>query len=232
MALTKSDVPGEIFAYQAMFPDHEHDHIDPFLAYKAVSDPNTFYYHHAMREPDRNEFESGIQKEISDQFESGNFTIILRSQVPHGCAILPAVWQMRRKRDARTGNMKKYKTCLNIDGPQMKYGEHYNEAYLPVASWNSVRMLLTMTAVHGWYTKQIDFVQAFVQAPIERTLCMKVLAGVKIDGEGDPKDYVLKIHRNIYGQIQAGRVWNKYLSHKLTEELGFKQSKVGKCVYY
>ncbi len=61
---------------------------------------------------------------------------------------------------------------------------------------------------------------------------MKVPAGVKIEGGGDTKDYVLKIHRNIYGQKQAGRVWNKYLSNKLVNELGFKQSKVDECIYY
>jgi hypothetical protein len=229
---TQSDVPGEIFAYSAMFPDQEHDHIDPFLAYKAVSDPDTLYYHQAMREPDRKEFETGMEKEIKDQFENGNFTVIRKSEVPEGQTILPAVWQMRRKRDARTGRIKKYKARLNIDGSRMRRGEHYNETYSPVASWNSVRMLLTMTAVHGWHTKQIDFVQAFAQAPVERTLYMRVPAGVKIEGGGDAKDYVLKIHRNIYGQKQAGRVWNKYLSEKLVKELGFKQSKVDECVYY
>jgi hypothetical protein len=67
---------------------------------------------------------------------------------------------------------------------------------------------------------------------VERTLYMKVPAGVKIEGGGDTKDYVLKIHRNIYGQKQAGRVWNKYLSNKLVNELGFKQSKVDECIYY
>lgn len=229
---TQSDVTGELFASQAMFPDHEHDHIDPFLAYKAVSDPDTLYYHQAMKEPDRKEFETGMEKEIKDQFENGNFTVIRKSEVPEGHTILPAVWQMRRKRDARTGEIKKYKARLNIDGSRMRYGEHYNETYSPVASWNSVRMLLTMTAVHGWHTKQIDFVQAFAQAPAEKTLYMKVPAGVKIDGEGDAKDYVLKIHRNIYGQKQAGRVWNKFLTNKLTKVLGFKQSKVDECVYY
>jgi Reverse transcriptase (RNA-dependent DNA polymerase) len=55
---------------------------------------------------------------------------------------------------------------------------------------------------------------------------------VKIEGEGNAKDYVLNIHRNIHGQKQAGRVWNKYLTNKLTKELGFKQSKVDECVYY
>ena len=91
---TQADVPGEIFAHQATSPDQEHDHIDPFLAYKAVSDPDTLYYHQAMREPDRSEFESGMEKEINDQFENGNFTVIRRSEVPDGYTILPAVWQL------------------------------------------------------------------------------------------------------------------------------------------
>jgi hypothetical protein len=49
---------------------------------------------------------------------------------------------------------------------------------------------------------------------------------------GDNKSYVLKVHRNIYGKKQAGRVWNKYLVNKLTEEIGFVQSEVDKCVFY
>jgi hypothetical protein len=230
--LTSGDVPGEIFCLQAMFPDDRYDHDDPLLAYKAVSDPDTLYYHQAIKEHDREKFEEGMSKEINDQFENGNFTVIHKSKVPKNQLVLPAVWQMRRKRDARTGQVKKYKARLNIDGSRMRHGVHYNQTYSPVASWNSVRMLLTLTAVHGWHTKQIDFVQAFAQAPVEKTLYMRVPAGVVIEGGGDPKEYVLQIHRNIYGQKQAGRVWNQYLVKKLVKELGFKQSKVDECVFY
>ncbi len=66
--LTSTDVTGEIFGYQAMFPDDQLDHNDPLLVYKAVSDPNTLYYHQAMKEPDRDKFQEGMHKEISDQF--------------------------------------------------------------------------------------------------------------------------------------------------------------------
>lgn len=230
--LTSGDVKGEIFCLQSMFPDDQYAHDDPLLAYKAVSDPDTLYYHQAMREPDKNEFLEGMKKEIDDQFANGNFTVVHKSKVPKGQIVLPAVWQMRRKRDVRTGKIKKYKARLNIDGSRMRQGEHYDQTYSPVASWNSVRMLLTMTAVHGWHTKQIDFVQAFAQAPVERTLYMKVPAGITLEDGADQKDYVLMIHRNIYGQKQAGRVWNKFLVSKLVGELGFKQSKVDECVFY
>jgi hypothetical protein len=185
-----------------------------------------------MREKDYKEFKSSMLKEVTDQFENGNFTIVHISEVPSGETVLPAVWQMRRKRDVKTGEIKKYKARLNIDGSRMKKGEHYDMIYSPVASWNSVHMLLTLTALHGWHTKQIDFVQAFAQAPIEKTLYMKIPAGMELECDSDPKDYVLKLHRNIYGQKQAGRVWNQYLVSKLVKELDFKQSKVDECVFY
>ena len=36
----------------------------------------------------------------------------------------------------------------------------------------------------------------------------------------------------MYGQKQAGRVWNQYLVNKLINELGFTQSKIDECVFY
>jgi hypothetical protein len=209
--LTSTDVKGEIFCYQAMYPDDRYKYDDPLLIYKAVSDPDTLYYHEAMKDPDRVKFQESMLKEVTDQFENGNFTVVHKSRVPEGQVVLPAVWQMKRKRDVMTGAIKKYKARLNIDGSRMRQGVHYNETYSPVASWNSVRMLLTLTAVHGWHTKQIDYVQAFAQAPVEKTLYMKIPAGVELEDGANTKDYVLQIHRNIYGQKQAGRVWNRYL---------------------
>ena len=43
---------------------------------------------------------------------------------------------------------------------------------------------------------------------------------------------MLKVKRNVYGQKQAGRVWNKYLVDKLTNEVGFTQSEVDECLFY
>ena len=46
------------------------------------------------------------------------------------------------------------------------------------------------------------------------------------------KDYVLKLHQNIYGQKQAGKLWNQYLTNFLINKFGFKQSSVDDCVFY
>jgi hypothetical protein len=49
---------------------------------------------------------------------------------------------------------------------------------------------------------------------------------------GRTDDYALHLHKNVYGQKQAGRVWNKYLVNKLVKRVGFVQSKVDECVFY
>jgi hypothetical protein len=126
---------------------------------------------------------------------------------------------------------KYYKARLNIDGSKMRPGKHYDQTYTPVASWTSVRLLLTLAALHGWKTTQIDYVLAFPQAPVERDIYMEIPKGYEVEG-ANRKDWVLKIHRNIYGQKQAGRVWNQYLMDKLINKVGFKQSKVDDCVFY
>ena len=87
-----------------------------------------------------------------------------------------------------------------------------------------------MTAVHEWYTKQLNYVAAFPQAPVERELYMKIPKGVSLKGKSS-EAYVLKLHKNTYGQKNAGRVWNDYLVKKLIS-IGFTQSQVDKCVFY
>jgi hypothetical protein len=60
---------------------------------------------------------------------------------------------------------------------------------------------------------------------------MLIPKGFTVEG-GRTQDYVLQLHKNVYGQKQAGRVWNKHLVKKLTKDLKFVQSKVDECVFY
>ena len=78
---------------------------------------------------------------------------------------------------------------------------------------------------------QVDYVQAFPQAPIEKDLYLKLPSGLQME-YGDNNEYALKLHRNIYGQNQYGRVWYKYLTKKLLMELWFTKSEIEKYVFY
>ena len=69
---------------------------------------------------------------------------------------------------------------------------------------------------------------AYTQADVECDLYMEVPKGFEVVGE--PSDYVLKLKKNLFGQKQAGRVWNKHLVNKL-ESVGFKRSVVDECLF-
>jgi hypothetical protein len=71
---------------------------------------------------------------------------------------------------------------------------------------------------------------AYPQAPIEMDMYMELPTGIHTK-HGNPRDHVLKLLTNIYGQKQAGHVWNSYLITKL-REINFKQSLIDNCIFY
>jgi len=48
---------------------------------------------------------------------------------------------------------------------------------------------------------------------------------------GGNKNYCLQLIKNLFGQKQAGRVWNKHL-HKGLTKIGFEQSAYEECLYF
>ena len=87
--------------------------------------------------------------------------------------------------------------------------------------------MMSIAEVNAWHSVHVDFVQAFPQAPVERTLYMDIPKGYEM--QGSTKEYCLQILKNIYGQVQAGKVWKDYLTNKLSK-IGFKVSDYYKCV--
>jgi hypothetical protein len=91
------------------------------------------YMHEAMRAPDRQKFIQAMEKDVGFQMANGNYTIVRRKDVPKDHTIFRAVWQMKRKRDIKTRDVKKWKARLNLDESSMTKGKHYEQTYAPVA---------------------------------------------------------------------------------------------------
>ena len=223
--------PGEIFCLQTIFGTEDELPDDPLMAYAASMDPDTLYYHEAMREPDREKFQEAMEKEILSQWDNGNFSLKKRSELPPGTPILPGVWALKRKRRILTGEVYKHKGRWNLDGSKQVQGRDYDQTYAPTASWPTIRLMLVMSLMNNWCTKQIDFVQAYPQAPISHKQYVELPKGIKIEGI-DPREYVFEAHKNIYGGKDAGRQWYRYLWKKLVEEVGFVESKHDNCLFF
>ena len=201
------------------------------IAFHAEMVGDIMYYHQAMRQPDSEEFKKAVVKEINGHVDNGNWELIKRSEVPEDHETVPSVWAMQRKQDLTTNEVKKYKARLNVHGGKQTYGVNYFETYAPVVTWFAIRLMIVFGIIFGWSLKQIDFVMAYPQAPIECDLYMDLPHGVSVKG-GNSKDYALKLLQNVYGQKQGGRVWNQYLTSKLIDELNFEQSNIDPCVFY
>jgi hypothetical protein len=161
------------------------------------------------------------------------------SNLPSSVKALPAVWAFKRK-CLPDWLIAKWKARLNVHGDRQQHGVHFWETYAPVMNWSTVRQVLTLSLLNGFKTRQVDFIQAFTQAPLDCLIYMKVPAGFSIidgnlqfTGEANKSithDYVLQLKKNIYGLKHAGHKWYKCLYDKLTSA-GFHQSKVDKCLF-
>jgi len=99
---------------------------DP-IGFKASTNPDTMYYHQAMKTPDKEQFISAIVKEINDHIINNHWQLVPKLEVPAGTKELDSVWSMKRKRDIRIREVYKWRARLNIYGSQQEYGTHYTE---------------------------------------------------------------------------------------------------------
>jgi hypothetical protein len=70
----------------------------------------------------------------------------------------------------------------------------------------------------------------YPQAPIKMDIYMELPQGIQT-AQGNSKDHMLKLEKNIYGQKQVGHVWNSFLMDKLLS-IGFKTSLIDDCVFF
>ena len=200
------------------------------MAFHAEMMGDIMHLHQALKQPDALQFIKAVIREINGHIKNDHWRIIPRQDVPEGHKVTPSVWAMRRKRNLVTNEIKSHKARLNLHGGKQVYGVNYYDTYAPVVTWFAIRLMIILAIVTKRVLRQIDFVMAYTQAPIETDLFMEIPYGIETT-KGNTHDYVLQLLANIYGQKQAGRVWNQFLVQKL-ESIGFVQSKIDECVFY
>ena len=91
-------------------------------------------------------------------------------------------------------------------------------------------LFLILSLLLGWQSRQLDFIMAKPQAPAEMPLYMQLPQGYQRQGM-TRKTHAIKLICNVYGQKQAGHVWNKFMD-KGMRDIGFTPSTFDPCLYY
>ncbi len=189
------------------------------------------YFQQALNQPDAEHFVKAFIKEINGHVDNKHWALTRRDAVPDDAQIVPSVWPMRRKHDLTTNEVKSHKARLNLHGGKQVYGMNYFKTYAPVVTWFTIHLMIVFGIIFCWSLCQVDFVMAYPQAPIlEMDIYMELPQGIQVYNSNS-RDHALKLLKNIYGQKQAGRVWNSFLVDKLTS-IGFQPSTIKDCVFF
>ena len=114
-----------------------------------------------MREPDHEQFQRSVLKEIQDHKTNQHWEVIPKQDMPPKTKLLDMVWAMHRKRRIDTRQVYKWKAHLNVHGGQQEHRVNFWETYARVVSWQTSRLFFIHSILKGWHSKQMDFVLAY-----------------------------------------------------------------------
>jgi hypothetical protein len=147
---------------------------------------------------------------------------------PPDATVVGSRWVFKSKLDAH-GLIARRKARFVARGFTQRVGEHYDQTFSPVVQGVTLRAVLALAAQHDWLVHQIDFNNAFINAPIDGTIYVQQPEGFEQRAPGGAP-LVLLLRRSLYGLAQSPRLWCKEVSEQLAE-LGYVASPVDPCVF-
>ena len=104
----------------------------------------------------------------------------------------------------------------------------YFQSYSPVVQWSSVRLMLIISIIHALETRQVDYVNAFAQASLDKDVFIELPQGFEHNND---EDCVLQLHKSSYGMSDAPLMFFELLKTNL-EAVGFKQyNEIDPCLF-
>jgi hypothetical protein len=86
--------------------------------------------------------------------------------------IVGCKWVYKVKHNAE-GFVSKYKTRLVAKGYAQTYGIDYEETYSLVAKMTTIRVIIVMAVVKGWYLHQMDVKNVFFHGDLQEKMYME-----------------------------------------------------------
>jgi hypothetical protein len=160
-----------------------------------------------------------MQEELDSLKENNVWDVV---PAPAHRKVVTCKWVYKIKTDA-AGNLERYKARLVARGFSQIPGQDFDEVFSPVVRYDSMRLLLAISASRGWKPRQLDIKTAFLYGILKEEVYMQLPEGSRQTG------MVARLKRCLYGLKQASREWY----HRLVEYLaphGLAPSAFDPCV--
>ena len=133
------------------------------------------------------------------------------TNLPKGCKTIGCRWVFDVKGDIHK------KARLVAQGFLQVEGVDYNKLFSPVVWFESMHLMLALTALHNWYMTRVDVHTAYVYGKLDEEIYMHQPEGFISRGQ---ESKVIHLKRALYSLKQAGLAWWKELSNSM-KDLGF-----------
>lgn len=193
--------------YCNLSPNHKHFS----LALSTHTEPDS--YEEAIQSESWN---NAIQAELSALSKTKTWEL---TKLPPNKKAIRCRWVFKVKLKA-DGSVERHKARLVAKRFTRTESLDNLETFSLVVKMTTIRILLSLAAIHGWHLHQLDVNTAFLHGDLDEEVYMKPPPGLHVD---DPK-LVCKLERSLYGLKQASRQWNAKLTSILIS-CGYQQAK-------
>lgn len=177
----------------------------------------------AKASPEWTQWKDAVDEELHSIAEQGTWSPV--ENVPKGARVLSTKLIFKKKRDEH-GRVTRYKARLVVRGYLQKQHIDYDDAFAPVVSRTTVRMVFAIAAAGGLIFETVDIKTAFLNGAVDYELYVTLPKELAVEGQR----CVFRLHKALYGLKQASRLWNTALDDAL-RGAGFRRSKVDPCLY-
>jgi len=96
------------------------------------------------------------------------------------------------------------RACLIAKGFSQVEGKDFDQIFSPVVRFETVRLILALAALEGWYLSGLDVRNTYLYGELEEEIYMEQPEGFHARGK---EGHVLRLRRALYGLKQAGLAW-------------------------
>lgn len=203
---------------QSGVPEDEQSGPDETMLLTMMDEPATYY--DAQKNPNAAKWRAAMEEEMEALIKNETWRLV---EKPKGANVLGNRWVYKVKEDPDGST--RFKARLVVKGCQQKAGLDYAETFSPVASFDSIRIILAQIAVSKMYTRQFDVKTAFLHGQLEDEVYMR-----QPEGFSDGTNKICRLQRSLYGLKQSPRCWNKQFVQCL-EKFKMRCTSVEPCVF-
>lgn len=128
-----------------------------------------------MRAEDAFEWKKAIDDELESLLKNNTWTIVKK---PINRDIVGCKWVFKVKSSPGSSDVKR-KARLVAKGFSQKEGIDFNETFSPVVRYDSIRIMLALTAIFDWEIAQFDVKTAFLNGDLEEDIYMEIPKGLQ-----------------------------------------------------